>query len=150
MDYLLTSVSCPFAEKPRDFREYPSIENPRKKVIEFLESQVIKNPTCQWVALEKIHGANFSFTSDGNIVNANKRSGPIAPNENFFCFEIILERHSKSVILIFNYLKDMDPNICSIQNFEKSLEDGMIRKQQRVIKRCKKVFIIQTLLIYDI
>lgn len=100
-----------------DFREYPSIENPRKKTLEFLADEAMKNPTRRWVAMEKIHGANFSFITNGKAVTANKRSGLIAENENFFCWQIIFDRYKEDVLTIFNMLLTEDPTIWSIQIF---------------------------------
>eukprot|EP00803_Ostreobium_quekettii_P002179 evm.model.scf_1526.6 EVM.evm.TU.scf_1526.6 scf_1526:37916-39341(-) len=38
----------------------------------------------RWVVTEKIHGANFSFTTDGQHVTVAKRGGHLEPTEAFF------------------------------------------------------------------
>ncbi|QDH49235.1 RNA ligase [Pantoea phage Phynn] len=52
----------------------------------------------EWVAREKIHGANFSFlTCDGATVIPAKRSGEILPGERFYDCENVVAKYLESV-----------------------------------------------------
>ena len=58
----------------------------------------------KWIGIvqEKIHGANFSFTTDGDTVLAGKRNSYITQEERktfFSCGEII-DRYSKNILLL--------------------------------------------------
>jgi Rnl2 family RNA ligase len=120
MEYLL-SVDLPQNHvRKRDtlqFFPYPSIDNPSAKYLEKLQHIALSNPNSSWVALEKIHGANFSFIFDGQTLVANKRSGKIEQNEKFYGYEIVVERYRKDIEVIFNYLQSRDASVYSIQVF---------------------------------
>lgn len=73
----------------------------------------------KWVALEKIHGANFSFTvhasgSEGQEISpprAAKRSGFLKTGENFYRLNkhpAILEEEGKKTRRIFDSLREND------------------------------------------
>ena len=96
------------------FHSFPSIENPREKIV---QSFLTLDPHAQWVALEKIHGANFSLLYNGAEICACKRSGPIAPDENFYNWGAIVERYTASVKTIFDTLRAADQTVHTIQVF---------------------------------
>lgn len=59
----------------------------------------------EWVAREKIHGANFSFlTKDGANVVPAKRSGEILPGESFYGCETVVAKYLESVRNIWQEL----------------------------------------------
>lgn len=69
------------------FERYPSIENSyREKMIHKIELMGI----AEWVAHEKIHGANFSIWYDGTEVKFGKRSGFIGEGADFFKFQKLI------------------------------------------------------------
>lgn len=89
------------------FKKYPSIENTyRKKSIEIIKSVVSEDQ--EFAVLEKIHGANFSFWSDGVKVTAAKRSGPIETGSSFYNCWPVVERYKKDVLALTRYLIQRD------------------------------------------
>lgn len=83
------------------FSKYSSIENSyREKNIIKIESNT--SPNLVWVGSEKIHGANFSFITNGIDVVCGKRSGFISKEESFFLLILFL----KSIkIMLLYFLK---------------------------------------------
>lgn len=70
-----------------NFTKYTSIDNSyNNKLLAKIVSQI--NPNTPLVALEKVHGANFSVTLDcvSDTVKFAKRSGFIEPNESFYSY----------------------------------------------------------------
>jgi hypothetical protein len=45
-----------------------------------LVQEILSNKSLEFVAMEKIHGTNFSFVSDGNKVNCCRRSDILGSN----------------------------------------------------------------------
>ena len=87
-----------------EFKKYNSIENSyRDKFIEKIMQIVPPDET--WCVTEKIHGANFSFITDGNEVKCAKRSGIIVENEKFYNWQIVYEKYVDEVKKVFDYLK---------------------------------------------
>ncbi|GBB87326.1 hypothetical protein RclHR1_13770004 [Rhizophagus clarus] len=89
-----------------NFIKYPSIGNYKdsNKIVEILRSEEILDK-CDWVVSEKIHGANFSFITNGNSVVCAKRSGIIKPEEIFFCYQKVYEKYKDSIMKLW---KEMD------------------------------------------
>lgn len=56
-----------------------------------------------WVALEKIHGANFSFWTDGSVLWTAKRSGVIGDGKSFFSSHK-LEKYNPKVLEVYQGL----------------------------------------------
>ena len=61
------------------FIEYEKMANDLSKFVDVNEFQKTK-----WVVTEKIHGANFSFHTDGEVVRVAHRRDFLDENENFF------------------------------------------------------------------
>ncbi len=65
-----------------EFKKYNSIENAYQKVV--LEQIIIHGFEKEtYVVQEKVHGANFSFFTDGKEVKIAKRTDFIEENEMF-------------------------------------------------------------------
>jgi Rnl2 family RNA ligase len=82
-----------------DFTRYNSLENTyRQKAIDSCHTLGIP----EWVALEKIHGSNFSFVCDGASVLPAKRSGIIPVSESgvydFYGCSLVVEEYSDKVM----------------------------------------------------
>ncbi|MBH25217.1 MAG: RNA ligase [Myxococcales bacterium] len=58
-----------------------------------------------WVVTEKIHGANFSFLTDGRELRCAKRKALLGSDESFFQHEAVLARHQGAVSLLFERLQ---------------------------------------------
>ena len=70
------------------FKKYNSIENTyREKQIEQVYLHGYDNE--KYVVQEKVHGANFSFITDGEVIQVAKRSGLIAEDEKFNNYKFV-------------------------------------------------------------
>jgi hypothetical protein len=78
------------------FRKYNSIENSfHKDFIDRIIDEGFHNK--EFVVQEKAHGANLSFwTNDGNSFQAGKRTGILEEDENFYNFQDVRAKTSKS------------------------------------------------------
>lgn len=85
------------------FKKYSSIENSyRQKEIQSIK---LNFPEALFIVQEKVHGANFSFWTDGENVKCAKRTGFIKDNENFYDYEIVLDKYGDKIIEMFKGLK---------------------------------------------
>jgi len=85
-----------------NFKKYPSLTNHyQDKFINFL--QINDLTKGEWVAQEKVHGANFSFHFNGTEHKQAKRSGFC--DENFFNCRAVL-KYRASIELMHRYLVD--------------------------------------------
>ena len=66
-----------------------------------LVQEILSDKSLEFVAMEKIHGTNFSFVSDGNKVNCCRRSDILGPDENFYSYQTILDKYISNVIELF-------------------------------------------------
>ncbi len=95
------------------FKKYNSIENTYDK--EFMEKIRTESPeNMQFVVQEKVHGANFSFITDGETVFAGKRTGLIEADEKFYDYEKLLERYSPKVLALFTAIKQKYPDTLTV------------------------------------
>jgi Rnl2 family RNA ligase len=95
------------------FKKYNSIENTFDK--EFLEKVRTESPdNMQFVVQEKVHGANFSFITDGETVYAGKRTGLIEADEKFYDYEKLLERYNEKVLSLFSAIKQKYPDTVTV------------------------------------
>jgi Rnl2 family RNA ligase len=98
------------------FKQYASIEPLNEKHIRELSSTgwiESKN----WIALEKIHGANFSFITDGTTVRTAKRSGFIQneyikpdgskhPGEYFYHHNLIEDKYREDILQLYELIEN--------------------------------------------
>lgn len=85
------------------FSKFSSIENSyRQKEVQLIQ---VNFPNEQFVVQEKVHGANFSFWTDGEIVRVAKRSGFLGPDENFYNCEVVMDRYNSKVLELFKIVK---------------------------------------------
>lgn len=91
------------------FRKYPSIDNYKKP--KKISAEV-------FVAIEKIHGSNFSFiyTGEGDITIA-RRKDIIPKEENFYDCHKLLEKYDESIKTIYNRIKADIEGLISVQVF---------------------------------
>jgi Rnl2 family RNA ligase len=93
-----------------EFKKYNSIENTyRKEVLEQIIIHGFENET--YIVQEKVHGANFSFFTNGKDIKIAKRTGFIEENETFYNAQLLAEKYQNKVIAIFNDLKSTIPNL---------------------------------------
>lgn len=65
------------------FKKYSSLNHPNQVVLDRLAEAKMTDDSVEWVATEKVHGANFSFSIDsGGGIECYKRSG-VAKTSDF-------------------------------------------------------------------
>ena len=88
------------------FQKYGSIENSyREKVIQSIINHGYNHYAYEWIATNKIHGANFSFWCDGNEVKCAKRSSFIGQTANFNNWELIYDRYANNILDLYKHLQ---------------------------------------------
>lgn len=98
------------------FKKYSSIENHFDK--KFMEHVKLEMPgDLLYVVQEKVHGTNVSFLCDGKKVKLAKRTAIIADDENFYEFAELVDTYKSKVIILFNEVKEIYPEITSIAIF---------------------------------
>jgi Rnl2 family RNA ligase len=108
------------------FKKYNSIENiDNGKLVDKVRYEGFTDPSIQWIAQEKIHGANFSFMYDGKTLSCAKRTGDITETENFFGYEIILTKYKKSVMDAWDLLNERYKDVKEINIFGEFAEPGI-------------------------
>jgi Rnl2 family RNA ligase len=86
------------------FHKYNSIENGyNKKFIRSFEDE-LREYIGPFIATEKVHGSNFQFHYDGNSVLVGKRNGYIGDEEKFYNHNIIVDRYTDSIKLLWDIL----------------------------------------------
>lgn len=83
------------------FNQYTHMDNDYKILKCDLVQDILSNKSFEFVATEKIHGTNFSFISDGNIVKCCRRSDILGPDEKFYSYQTILDKYNYNVIKLF-------------------------------------------------
>jgi len=87
-----------------DFKKYCSIENSyQQKYVDQICATL--SAEIEWVVMEKVHGANFSFFTDGKEVKIAKRTAFIGKDEEkaFYNCSNVIEKYSEKIIQIFHY-----------------------------------------------
>lgn len=93
-------------EKEILHRKYEKIEN---NIENFIPKGIINSDIC--VITEKIHGANFSFTTDGKSIKYGKRQSYLSITSKFYDFQNIIESHKNKIINIFNTIKLLNNDV---------------------------------------
>lgn len=100
------------------FQSYGHIDNHYNTEKEYGDptSHLYTDENFKWVAMEKIHGCNFSLITNGIDVITGRRNGILLPDDNFNNHNEIKNKYSSSAISIFNYIKEtINPSISQIQ-----------------------------------
>lgn len=87
-----------------EFSKYSSIENAYQQ--KYIDKMCATLPDeTVWVVMEKVHGANFSFSTDGKEVKIAKRTAFIGKEEEkaFYNCSSVIEKYSEKIIQIFHY-----------------------------------------------
>jgi Rnl2 family RNA ligase len=64
-----------------------------------------------WVVTEKIHGAHFCMLTDGAIIAGASRKHLLAPGENFFEYQRVLQRLEQQVYQLFRLTSRLYPQL---------------------------------------
>lgn len=80
---------------PLRFIKYEKIENTRIGIPKHKLDP--DNDSSYWCVTEKVHGCNFSFTTDGTTIMCSKRSAKLAEKEAFHGYESVLEKYRSAI-----------------------------------------------------
>lgn len=79
------------------FSRYNSIENHyRQKYIEIVREYGFDKPGTRWIAHEKIHGANFSFITDGTVLSIASRNNLVGGD--FYHCQPVVDKYKEAIL----------------------------------------------------
>eukprot|EP00026_Physarum_polycephalum_P002517 Phypoly_transcript_02524.p2 GENE.Phypoly_transcript_02524~~Phypoly_transcript_02524.p2 ORF type:complete len:388 (-),score=90.65 Phypoly_transcript_02524:1617-2738(-) len=84
------------------FVEYHKIDLGRRGKHNVSKEESSKN---EWIVLEKVHGANFSFYCNGKTIACSRRNALLDDNETFFDFQKVRDRYRDNIFELFNKLQ---------------------------------------------
>ncbi|MEF9477754.1 RNA ligase, Rnl2 family [Chryseobacterium sp. RRHN12] len=120
------------------FKTYNSIENAyQARVIEQIRMQGFGDEV--FIVQEKVHGANFSFFTDGKEIKIAKRTAFIEKDEKFFNAHQILERYRKNVIAVFQKVKTIYPEVETVVIYGELFGGGYKHEEVEPVKDAVKV-----------
>lgn len=120
------------------FKTYNSIENAyQARVIEQIRLHGLGNEV--FIVQEKVHGANFSFFTDGKEIKIGKRTAFIEKDEKFYNAHHILEHYRKNVIDLFQKVKAMYPETEAVVIYGELFGGGYEHQEVTLAKNAVKV-----------
>lgn len=120
------------------FKTYNAIENAyQARVIEQIRIQGFGDEV--FIVQEKVHGANFSFFTDGKEIKIAKRTAFIEKDEKFFNAHQMLERYRKNVIEVFQKVKTIHPDVETVVIYGELFGGGYKHKGVEPVKDAVKV-----------
>jgi len=120
------------------FKTYNSIENAyQMRVIDQIKLQGFGKEI--FIVQEKVHGANFSFFTDGKEIKIAKRTSFIEVDEKFYNAHQILERYRKNVIDAFQKVKTMHPDVETVVIYGELFGGGYKHTEVDPVKDAIKV-----------
>lgn len=120
------------------FKTYNSIENAyQTRMIDQIRLQGFGDEV--FIVQEKVHGANFSFFTDGKEIKIAKRTAFIEKEEKFFNAHQILEQYRKNVINLFQKVKTIYPNVETVVIYGELFGGGYKHKEVEPVKNAIKV-----------
>lgn len=120
------------------FKTYNSIENAyQARVMDQIRLQGFGDEV--FIVQEKVHGANFSFFTDGKEIKIAKRTAFIEKNEKFYNAHQILEQYRKNVINLFQKVKTIYPNVETVVIYGELFGGGYKHKDVEPVKNAIRV-----------
>ena len=120
------------------FKTYNAIENAyQTRVIEQIRMQGFGDEV--FIVQEKVHGANFSFFTDGKEIKIAKRTAFIEKDEKFFNAHQVLERYRNNVIEVFQKVKTIHPDVETVVIYGELFGGGYQHKEVESVKDAVKV-----------
>lgn len=120
------------------FKTYNSIENAyQARVIDQIRLQGFGDEV--FIVQEKVHGANFSFFTDGKEIKIAKRTAFIEKDEKFYNAHQMLERYRKNVIDLFEKVKTIHPDLETVVIYGELFGGGYKHKEVEPVKNAIKV-----------
>lgn len=120
------------------FKTYNSIENAyQTRMIDQIRLQGFGDEV--FIVQEKVHGANFSFFTDGMDIKIAKRTAFIGKDEKFYNAHQMLERYRKNVIDLFEKVKTIHPDLEFVVIYGELFGGGYKHKEVEPVKEAIKV-----------
>ncbi|MBL1223466.1 RNA ligase, Rnl2 family [Chryseobacterium sp. L7] len=120
------------------FKTYNTIENAyQARMIEQIRLQGFGGEV--FIVQEKVHGANFSFFTDGKEIKIGKRTAFIEKDEKFYNAHHILERYRKNVMDLFQKVKNIHPELETVVIYGELFGGGYKHKEVAPVKDAIKV-----------
>ncbi|MDF2932172.1 MAG: hypothetical protein K0R36_1503 [Chryseobacterium sp.] len=120
------------------FKTYNSIENAyQTRVIDQIRLQGFGDEV--FIVQEKVHGANFSFFTDGKEIKIAKRTAFIEKDEKFYNAHQMLELYRKNVIDLFGKVKTIYPDLETVVIYGELFGGGYKHKEVEPVKDVIKV-----------
>ncbi|WP_137904862.1 RNA ligase, Rnl2 family [Chryseobacterium sp. 2VB] len=120
------------------FKTYNAIENAyQTRVIDQIRMQGFGDEV--FIVQEKVHGANFSFFTDGKEIKIAKRTAFIEKDEKFFNAHQMLERYRNNVIEVFQKVKTIHPDVETVVIYGELFGGGYQHKEVESVKDAVKV-----------
>lgn len=99
-----------------NFVKYRSIEQAYQQIfIRKVREEL--GPNQRYVVEEKIHGANFSFWVTGDILQVAKRTGFITPGEEFYNYELVMDKYGEAVRQLAQDIRSTDDTVKTVVVF---------------------------------
>lgn len=93
------------------FKKYGSIDN----VESGSNTMMMIYGKLEAIALEKAHGAHFSFQTDGDTIECSRRREILTPDENFYNYQTFADKYKDQIMNIFTKINSKYDYVCSIQ-----------------------------------
>lgn len=120
------------------FKTYNSIENAyQTRVIDQIRMQGFWDEV--FIVQEKVHGANFSFFTDGKEIKIGKRTAFIEKDDKFYNAHQILERYRNNVTDLFRKVKTIFPDLETVVIYGELFGGGYRHKEVAPVKDAVKV-----------
>lgn len=120
------------------FKTYNSIENAyQTRVIDQIKLQGFGDEI--FIVQEKVHGANFSFFTNGKEIKIAKRTAFITKDEKFFNAHQILERYRKNVLEVFRKVKAIYPDAETVVIYGELFGGGYKHKEVDSVEEAIRV-----------
>lgn len=101
-------------QRPSAWSKYSSIENCcSENQVEAVRCAVAAElgANSEWIASEKVHGANFCFETDGNDIRYASRTSTLGNDADFFSARATMPKYHACVLEAFRLEKERCPNL---------------------------------------
>lgn len=113
-----------------EFHRYNSIENSYQgKYIGKIQMEVPSDE--KWLVMEKIHGANFAFYTDGITVRCAKRSGFIPEGEDFYGHLELLNLYQDRILRLYDKMHIAGTLSLHGEIFGDGIQSGVFYSKQK-------------------
>lgn len=120
------------------FKTYNSMENAyQTRMIDQIRLQGFGDEV--FIVQEKVHGANFSFFTDGEEIKIGKRTAFIEKDEKFYNAYQILEHYRQNVIHLFQKVKTIYPDVETVVIYGELFGGGYKHDEVVPVKDAVKV-----------